>query len=505
MKNNGSIAIKHLFLAAIIALIYASIAFGLEITVSTGGNGNCASTGIKLESSVVDYAIEHIKLSPEGPDLSNVFSGTGSLPFGYISKSDSKGNSVIAYRSVAGMPGITSWNYDWNTCTPYSTTTGYGVGAWIRFNVNRAYSFAGGSQGKNKQGDFASSVVQASSSSTAESNLKNMYTYAYAFSDEVSSTLSADYGSATKYLYFDTSSSNREGEYSYHWIDAYGTSSQAAKTYYPYINALARNTYAGVYGRTSGAYGSSALFRTHVENKARMIGHEGVYYTGGGDFGFKTINGNKLSGSVRGLSYKTNVYLYPSTNAPSSKTAYLLDPYRDEQATKYGYKDWGYDSFDLLMNKGYAVTYYRDSAVSHSRVGDMDDYYISAIKGHMGPDAIEISRAEDADRIITGNELKSTFTKSNGLTILAGCDSFRPYASSALANAIKGKSWLSGGYDYSVDSKGNNLYMSKFFSYLTLGYTVKTSSKYASDYVKSSLGVTVTPIWTLPTHDFALQ
>jgi hypothetical protein len=505
MMGYGVITIRHACLVALIALIYVSIAFGLEIAASTGNVGNCASTGIKLESTIKDYASEHIKLNPEGPEISNAFSGTGSLPLGYISKSDSKGNSVIAYRSVSGKSGVTSWNYDWNTYTPYSSSAGYGVGVWLRFNVNRAYSFAGGSNAKNKESDFASSVAQGSSSGASESYLKNMYTCAYAFSNEVSSKLSADYGSAKKYLYFDSYSNNYEGEDVYHWIDAYGTSTETARIYYPSINALARKTYAGIYGYTSGAYGSSAIFRTHAENKGKMIGHEGVYYTGGGEFGVKTTNGMKLSGSVLGQSDTKNINLRSSTNIPKYKTAYLLDPFRNEQAIRNGYKDWGYESFNSLMNKGYAVTYYRDSAVSHSLVGDIDDYYISAIKGHMGSNSIELSRAAEPDRTITGSELNSMFTKSNGLTLLSGCDSFKPNANSALANAIKGKSWLSGGYDYSVDSKGNNLYMSKFFSYLTNGYTAKASSKYASNYVKSTLGVTVTPIWTQSARDFSLS
>lgn len=503
MKNDRMRTIKRTALLTLIALICASLASGLEITASTGNNGKISLTGVQFGANVNDYASGQVQLNPESSDLSDSFSGTGSLPYSYISRSDSKGNYVVAYRSVSGVSGVTTWNYDWNTYTPYSSTAGYGVGAWLRFNVNRAYSFKGGSKGQNKEGDYASSFAQGSSYSTT-SYLSNMYTYTFAFSNEVFSRLSADYGSATKYLYFDTASSNKEGESSYHWIDAYGTSSNAARVYSPYIDATARKTYAGVYGQTTGAYGSSAIFRTHTQNKAKMIGHEGTYYTGGGDFGVNIKNYNKLSGSVLGQSYTSNVYLYPSTNVPSYRKAYLLDPFRYEYVNKHGYKDWGSDSFSALMNKGHAVTYYWNSAVSHSRVGEMDDYYISAIKGHMGPNVIEVTRAADTDRVVTGSELKAMFTKTNGLTMLAGCESFKPGANSALANAIKSKSWLSGGYDYSVNSKGNNLYMSKFFSYLTSGYTARQSSTYATNYVQSTLGVTAKPIWTPSTHDFRL-
>jgi len=99
-----------------------------------------------------------------------------------------------------------------------------------------------------------------------------------------------------------------------------------------------------------------------------MYGHEGTYYSGGGDFGFKTTNYAKLSGSVLGKAYSSSLSLTPNTNVASYRTALLLDPFRYEYVTKHGYKDWGNDAFNSLMNKGQAVTYYRDSAVTHSRV-----------------------------------------------------------------------------------------------------------------------------------------
>jgi hypothetical protein len=507
MNKNRDRTIKYIVLAALIALIYASVASGLDVTASTGNNGDSSATGVRFGATVKDYASEHIKLNHEESSISNTFYGTGSLPYGYISKSDSAGNYASAYRSISGVSGVTSWNYDWNTYRMYSYTNGYGVGAWLRFNVNRAYSFSGGSKSRNNEGDYASSYTSASSSGSTTAYLSNMYTEAYAYSNKVFSKLSADYGAAANYLYFDTSSGNKEGEYSYHWIDAYGTSSNLARTYYPYVDSTATKTYAGVYGQTSGAYGSSAIFRTHTENKAKTIGHEGTYYTGGGDFGVNIKNYNKLSGSVLGQAYTSNVYLYPSTNVPSYRTACLLDPFRSEWVIKKGYKDWGYDSFYALMNKGHAVTYYRDSSVTQDRVGELDNYYVSAISAHMGPNVIELTRGDvsSADRQVTGSELASMFTKNpQGMIYLDGCSSFSPSANSALANAVKNKEWLSGGYTVSVNAKGDNLLMSKFFDYLTRGYTARQSATKASNDVYNSLGVRITTVWTPSNHDFIL-
>ena len=238
-----------------------------------------------------------------------------------------------------------------------------------------------------------------------------------------------------------------------------------------------------------------------------MYGHEGTYYSGGGDFGFKTTNYAQLKGSALGKAYSSSLSLTPSTNVASYRTALLLDPFRAEYVIKNGYKDWGNDAFNALMNKGQAVTYYRDSAVTHSRVGTMDDYYISAIKGHMGPNAIEITDAAKSDRVVTGSELASMFTKNpQGLAIFAGCNSFNPKATSPIANAVKNKEWISGGYTYSVNSAGNSLYMSKFFNYLANGNTAMMASQRATqDVMYTYNNVLAVPIWTPSNHDFKLR
>jgi len=497
---------KFLLVLAILAIgLVVSLSSGLELTASTGNNDGSSSTHVVYGATIDDYANQHVTLNAMEGTLSNALLGSGSLPYASITRTDSKGNSATAYRGISGKPVVTTWDFAWGTYLPYSSSAGYGVGAWLTLNVANAYSFNGGSYGSNKEGDFASTSASGSSEST-KTSVSNLYTYTNSFTNEIFSRLSADFGTGTNNIYFDTSASNREGEYAYHWTDAYGTTSIPAKIYYPYIDADAQKTYAGVYGRTDASYGTSAILRTHVENLAKMIGHEGTYYTGGGEFGVNIKGNSKLTGSVLGQATTSNVYLYPSTNVPSYRTAYLLDPFRRELVVKNGYTDWGYDAFNALMNRGgYAITYYRDSAVSHSRVGDMDDYYVSAIHSHMGPNAIEVTRAADSDRVVTGSELTSMFTKNpQGLIYLSGCSGFYPSATSPLANAVKNKEWLSGGYTYDVNAKGANLFMSKFFGYLAKGGTARTSASKASTDVSKSLKVSVVPFWTPSNHDFIL-
>jgi len=495
--------IKGSLALALIFLISVSLTSGLDLIASTGGNDGSSSTQVTYGATIDDYANEHIALNPTDGDISNTFYGSGSLPYGSISKTaQSGGAKVTEYRSVTGIPGVTTWNYDWKTWSPSSTS----AGTWLKFNVANAQYFTGGSYGSNLEGDYASTVASGSSpTGVGKSSVSNLYTETTAYTNHVFSKLSANYGTGANYIWFDASSSNKEGENTYHWTDAYGTTSRPAVIYKPYVDSYGSKTYAGVYGSTTGAYGTSALFRTHVENKAKMYGHAGTYYSGGGDFGFKTTNYAQLKGSVLGKAYSSSLSLTPITNAASYRTALLLDPFRAELVGKYSLTNWGSAAFNALMNKGQAVTYYRDSAVTHSRVGTMDDYYVSAIEGHMSGNAIEITDAAESDRIVTGSELASMFTKNpRGLAIFAGCNSFNPKATSPIANAVKNKEWLSGGFTYSVDASGTSLYLSKFFNYLAGGNLARLSSQQATQDVLYANGAPVVPIWTPTNHDFKL-
>ena len=138
-------------------LISVSLTSGLELTASTGGNDGSSSTRVIYGATVDDYANEHIGLSPEDGTLSNAFSGTGSLPFGSISKSDSSGNKATASRSVDGKPGYTTWSYDWGT------SSSNGVSAWLSMNAKNAYNINGAATGSNMEGDSVETQASVSS------------------------------------------------------------------------------------------------------------------------------------------------------------------------------------------------------------------------------------------------------------------------------------------------------------------------------------------------------
>jgi hypothetical protein len=161
-------------------LLTIPLAYGLELTASTGNAGASSSTHIVYGATVNDYANEHISLSPESGTLSNAFSGSGNLPYSSISIGDSKGNYAYASRSISGEPGVTTWNYDWNTYYPYSPTAGYGVGAWLSMDVQNAKDINAGSGAINGEGDGAVAMTQISSP-TPTSALRNYYTAANAY------------------------------------------------------------------------------------------------------------------------------------------------------------------------------------------------------------------------------------------------------------------------------------------------------------------------------------
>ena len=98
------------------------------------------------------------------------------MPSSSISKSDTKGNYVSVSRSVSGKSGTTTWNYDWSTYAPTSSTAGSGVGATLTLTANNAYSIYGGGYASNKEGDVASAYTNVGSSSPyTTSSISNYY------------------------------------------------------------------------------------------------------------------------------------------------------------------------------------------------------------------------------------------------------------------------------------------------------------------------------------------
>ena len=197
MKKN-----KNATLLTLIVLISVSLTSGLELTASTGGNDGSSSTHVIYGATVDDYANEHIGLSPEDGTLSNAFSGTGSLPSGSISKTDSNGNKATVSRSVDGKPGYTTWTYDWGT------SSCNGVSAWLSMNVKNAYNINGAAAGSNTEGDSAETQASVSSLEPIAS-LSNYKTSATATLTKATASQSAASASGD-YTMFKSLADNKE-------------------------------------------------------------------------------------------------------------------------------------------------------------------------------------------------------------------------------------------------------------------------------------------------------
>jgi hypothetical protein len=132
--------IKWALLSALIFLIGISATSGLQLTVSTGNNDDSSAIGMVYGAKIIDRIDQKIGVNANEGVLSNHVSGTGSLPYSSISSSDTMGNKAGVYRSIYGKAGVTSWDYEWNTYTPLSSSAGNGKGAQLWLNAYKAYT-----------------------------------------------------------------------------------------------------------------------------------------------------------------------------------------------------------------------------------------------------------------------------------------------------------------------------------------------------------------------------
>ncbi|MRS04078.1 hypothetical protein EG832_12790, partial [bacterium] len=450
--------IKRTLVLTLILLICISIASGLKLSASTGGSGS-SSNDVTFGATVDDYAYQHIGLSPGDATLASATSGSGSLPGASISKTDSKGNYVYVYRSVSGKPGVTTWNFDWRTYTPYSSTAGYGLGAELWLTASKAYSITGKGKSSNAEGDSAEAFMTVGSSYPyTTSYLSNYYVNPYAFTNEVGVYQKADSASSTGPITITGISNNRESDYTKTTISAtkgtisnpttnvyssktstysyptaslvdtagkgtlyaYASNKQGdsskftatvsnGKIFNPNFYAWSGTRFAETKGSVSNLYGSVAEINTQALSK--ILGYQrynslGVYSKKAvskaeGDFAAKKTN-NAQFGSVSVTTRATNGYsdrtdndITISTTGFGANTALILDPRREEFVKWHGGPEIRDSVMNSLKNKGYAVSYFSDSAVTKEKVKQMDEYKVSVVNTHSSPTGIDLSKSSD--------------------------------------------------------------------------------------------------------------
>jgi hypothetical protein len=536
--------IKGALLFALIFLISVSLTSGLKLSASTGGNHGSSSTHVFYGSTIDDYANEHIGLNPGDGTLFNSFSGSGSLPSSSISKRDAKGNYVYVSRSVSGKSRTTTWNYDWSTYTPTSSTAGSGVGATLTLTANNAYSISGRGYASNKEGDIASAYTNVGSSSPyTTSSISNYYVNPTAFTDEARAYQSADSAASTGSITVTGYSNNAEKDYTTATIsttkgtisspttnvisaktsgwtnpaaslidtagtgklDAYasnleGDSSKFSlavtngKVTNPNFNGLSATNYAETLASIPNAYGTVTEISSQGLDKA--LGYEEHWAwnsktgswdriktkvtRGEGDFAAKKTNNAQFS-NVAVTTHTTKNDIDITATGFGDNTALILDPRRWEFVTDVGGKEIRDSVMNSLKNKGYAVTYYSDAAVSKDKVKQMDDYKVSTITTHSCPTLLYLSKSTDGINFdtMTASELKSEYTNSNGMALVVGCDSFLSTDTGTWADAIS-EADVSGGTTSEWSVVYSRSFINNYFASMSNGNTASDANSYAS-------------------------
>jgi hypothetical protein len=80
---------------------------------------------------------------------------------------------------------------------------------------------------------------------------------------------------------------------------------------------------------------------------------------------------------------------------------------------------------------------------------------------------------------MTATELKSAYTKNNGMALLVGCDSFSETGSGTWADALS-KAKVRGGTTSSWAIVYCRTYLNSFFSHMSSGHTAAESNDYAA-------------------------
>lgn len=536
--------IRGLLALALALFISVSIVAGLELTASTESNAVSSSTTVGYGATEEDQSSEHIGLDPDGGTLSNAYSGTGNLRFSSISIRDKAGNYAAISRSIYGKAKTTTWNYDWNTYKSTSASGASGVGAWLSLTASNAYGMTGSGYASNREGDTVSASVSAGSASCrTTTSISNYYVNPVAYSDEVSVSQRADSITSTgpisilgisnnrasncavssTYLTKGTITSPRTNAYS---NKTYSISSQSASSIAttgcsqlysyasnrekdssmfaltlcngtisaPSFQATSAVSYAKTTGSVFDAYGN--YVEIDSQGLDRALGYQEHWAwnratrsyvriktkveRGEGDFAAVKKNGNHFgSVSVSTSSTKDDVVI--SSTGFGSNTALILDPRRWEFVIDVGGRDIRDSVMTSLKNKGYAVTYYSDSAVSKDKVKQMDEYKVSAITTHSNSYGIYLSKSSDGKTwdTMTASELKSEYTNNNGMALVIGCESFKDRGVGTWAEALS-KAEVSGGTTSSWGIVYSRDYINRFFRAMGAGYNASGSNNYAA-------------------------
>jgi len=531
-------------------LISVSLTSGLQLTALTGSNGGSSSTSVVYGATVTDYADQQIGLNPTTLAATSSISGSGTLPFSSLTINDANGNFASVSRSVYGISGVTTWNYEWQTYFPYSATVGYGVGAWLKLTASKATQIYGKGYASNREGDVAQAYMTVGTTSgSAVSSINSYSINPTAFTNEARVYQDAVSASSTYPIVVYGASNNNDGDSTvasiymnkgtidtpktnvyagktscwsypsassidttgYSKLYAYASNSEddssrfdlylsngkiSAPYFYGWSGTQTTTTsttkYAETWGKVYNAYGTTVLINTVGLDKA--VGYQDGWVSsssgwtktkverGEGYFAAQKTNNNQFGTvSVKTRSTKSDVVI--STEGFGTKTALYLDPLYWKYVTSYGAADVKDDVVDSLLKKGYAVTYYRDSAVSKDKVKQMDEYKVSAIHTDTTTDTLTLSKSTDGTNAdtMTAADLKAAYTNNNGMAIVFGSNSFTSTAANTWADAVSNAE-VRGGATNIWGIAFSQSFIKKYFTAMGYGY----SAYYANEYAKGT-------------------
>jgi hypothetical protein len=407
--------------------------------------------------------------------------------YGRGSSSNTEGDVAGAYIQVGSS-------------SPYTTSSliGYSINPTAFTNEARVYQSAISAtstgpitaygSSNNNAGDYTVSSIYANKGTviTPKTNV-------YAGKTSSWSYPSASSIETTGYARLYASASNSEGDSSEFRLDLtngkvfapyfYGWSGTSVITASTAASTTKTIKYAETWGKVSNAYGTSVKITTKGLDKA--VGYQ-VYdgcstkvENGEGYFAaLKTNNDQFGTVSVKTKSTIDDVVI--STDGFGANTALILDPFYWKYVTKSGAVDIKDTVVNSLLKKGYAVTYYRDSAVSKDIVGQMDEYKVSAIHTDTTINTLALSKSTDginADTM-TAAELKAAYTNSNGMTLIVGSNSFKSTAAGTLGDAVS-KAEVRGGTTKNWAITFGRNFINRYFTAMGNGYTAYNANNYA--------------------------
>ncbi|MCK9441528.1 MAG: hypothetical protein M0Q13_08920 [Methanothrix sp.] len=449
----------------------ADYASGSSISVgptATNGEGDQAWGSITLPSgSLSEYSGYASATSTSAGTSQNSKSMSGSSITAGSSSKNSKGDQ--AWDTTTLLSGSLSGYKD----AAY-TTIGQ-AGSSQSINSVTGSSIKAGSVAKNTKGDYSYANINSATGVMSGYSVLTATTKTTAYTAPKASTISITGTSSALYA----SASNREGDSS-----IFNLKLTNGKITNPNFYASSGTRFAETKGSVSNLYGSVAEINTKALSK--ILGYQEKGSTriktdvlkAEGDFAAKKTS-NAQFGAVSVTTRATNSNTYRSQNDITisttgfgAKTALILDPRREEFVQWNGGSEIRDSVMDSLKNKGYAVSYFSDSAVTKGKVKQMDEYKVSTIVTHSSPTIIFLSKSSDGvnwDRM-SASELKSEYKKYNGMAIVDGCSSFAKTGSGTWADAMN-KANVRGGTTESWSTTYVRSFINRYYYYMYKGYS----------------------------------